>query len=713
MLLRTSAARLRLTNRFCLCADVGGNTTVDGVTAPIAFAISGAGERWDGSYVRCAANTTTPPCNATYQGDSWDGVPVWAKEQQPQQQTGKEREYLALLRDTGVWRLTEIRASEAAPGRAAFDTSGEDSRPIRDLPPHGGWSRIREGGSEPDERLSLELGNKTIPGGKIGRTDCQGFFVMRYSDDSGQSWSAERIKVPYRTTPVDRGNEFGGAVKEMWTVDQTKVKDEVAYFAFTKIGHYLLAPPEEMWVLASRNIRTEPNASLVRWELLPDGEHGVPPPFRNVSTENTIVEEAHVLPLAGKDSGFYMVGRTTLGYLAASWTSDKHAAGGWAPTRYAQYWDPSTSAPAPDNADGSSSAALVPLDQAKTAFGGLLAGLKNPRGPITPRLIEKGPLAGLHLLLYYNNQVQTYAVTARNPYWLSVGRPGPARGGGVQLLWSQPEIVIYDTMRSTHPGYPDIIQDPADAGRIVITETQKTVSRLHPIPEVILTALERQHSVAALAAEKGAGRTIISAKDNVRMLQTPALGRFDQVSPDMGDGLTVAVVVEHQSKAKPGDVLLDSRSTDQASNGTRAGMALVVGQSGGLVFSIADGQSLVQLETDPTCTAALSGNGTSRHFVGFVADAGPRILRVLVDGVLCDGGGPQQPTALGAAPGHGYSFFDPMGDVRGDDETRVQPSYGGRLIGARKRLSTFVFRGRFAERLVSLSQRPKFTSERC
>ena len=66
-----------------------------------------------------AANTTTPPCNATYQGDSWDGVPVWAKEQQPQSQTGKEREYLALLRDTGVWRLTEIRASEAAPGRAA------------------------------------------------------------------------------------------------------------------------------------------------------------------------------------------------------------------------------------------------------------------------------------------------------------------------------------------------------------------------------------------------------------------------------------------------------------------------------------------------------------------------------------------------------------------------------------------------------------------
>ena len=95
---------------------------------------------------------------------------------------------------------------------------------------------------------------------------------------------------------------------------------------------------------------------------------------------------------------------------------------------------PSASAPAPDNSDGSSSAALVPLDQAKTAFGGLLAGLKNPRGPITPRLIEKGPLAGLHLLLYYNNQVQTYAVTARNPYWLSRGQSTAA---GDDIVWSQ------------------------------------------------------------------------------------------------------------------------------------------------------------------------------------------------------------------------------------------------------------------------------------
>ena len=74
----------------------------------------------------------------------------------------------------------------------------------------------------------------------------------------------------------------------MWTVDQLKVRDGVAYFAFTKIGKYMLGPPEEMWIMASPNILTEPNASLIEWTLLPHGEHGVKP---IAGFENTNIEE--------------------------------------------------------------------------------------------------------------------------------------------------------------------------------------------------------------------------------------------------------------------------------------------------------------------------------------------------------------------------------------------------------------------------------------
>ena len=126
------------------------------------------------------------------------------------------------------------------------------------------------------------------------------------------------------------------------------------------------------------------------------------------------IEEAHILPLVG--GGFYMLGRTTLGYLAASWTASQTAGGGWQPTKYAQYWDPSYSEDVQR---------LRPLSHSPSSFGGVApdgAGLKNPRGPITARQITAGPLAGLYLLLFYNNACQSYASASRNPYWLTVGR---------------------------------------------------------------------------------------------------------------------------------------------------------------------------------------------------------------------------------------------------------------------------------------------------
>lgn len=46
-------------------------------------------------------------------------------------------------------------------------------------------------------QLDISPSNVTNAGAMIGRTDCQGFFVMRYSDDGAESWSTERILVPY------------------------------------------------------------------------------------------------------------------------------------------------------------------------------------------------------------------------------------------------------------------------------------------------------------------------------------------------------------------------------------------------------------------------------------------------------------------------------------------------------------------------------------
>jgi hypothetical protein len=50
---------------------------------------------------------------------------------------------------------------------------------------------------------------------------------------------------------IDRGNEWGGNMTVMWTVDQTKVRDGTVFFGFTKIGKYMLGPPEELRVRAA------------------------------------------------------------------------------------------------------------------------------------------------------------------------------------------------------------------------------------------------------------------------------------------------------------------------------------------------------------------------------------------------------------------------------------------------------------------------------
>jgi hypothetical protein len=106
-----------------------------------------------------------------------------------------------------------------------------------------------------------------------GRVDTVGNFFMRYTDDFGLSWSEERFVVPYRLTAVDRSNSFpgrpelsNGTTRIMWTTDQTKVRDGVAYFGFTKIGTYPQGPPEEGFVLSSANILTQRDAARVAWK---------------------------------------------------------------------------------------------------------------------------------------------------------------------------------------------------------------------------------------------------------------------------------------------------------------------------------------------------------------------------------------------------------------------------------------------------------------
>lgn len=172
-----------------------------------------------------------------------------------------------------------------------------------------------------------------------------------------------------------------------------------------------------------------------------------------------------MLPLtAGSERGFYMAGRTTIGWIVDSHTADSTGRTGWVPSQYAQYFD-----------NRRSPKQLLPLSaDLNSAFGDPSAGLKNPRGPITLKRFDKASGRsegqGGYLLLFFNNNMKSYL--NRDPYWLAAG--WEVNG---TVLWSQPEVVLYDAMDHTNrPGYPDFIEHLSSDGSydIFITETQKT-----------------------------------------------------------------------------------------------------------------------------------------------------------------------------------------------------------------------------------------------
>lgn len=71
---------------------------------------------------------------------------------------------------------------------------------------------------------------------------------------------------------------------------------------------------------------------------------------------------------------------------------------------------------------------------------------------------------------------------------------GELRDG--RMHWSQPEIVLYDDHPGTRMSCPDLIEQD---GYYWITETQKTVARMHEIDATLREGLWNQGKVKEVA----------------------------------------------------------------------------------------------------------------------------------------------------------------------------------------------------------------------
>ncbi|MFH1922388.1 MAG: LamG-like jellyroll fold domain-containing protein, partial [Planctomycetota bacterium] len=272
------------------------------------------------------------------------------------------------------------------------------------------------------------------------RTDTVGWYCYKYSDDHGRTWSNERYRLPLPPAPVDRTNTFGGEHQIFWGIGKPVTHGGTAWFAFSRCGA-LVVEKSEGWFYRSDNVLAEPDPEKIAWELLPDGEHGLKNlDFGDVHAEQNLV--------ALSDGSLYCMYRTLTGYAFHAYSRD----GGHTWTK--------------------------PIHATYTPGG---RKMKTPRA--CPRIWRCNN--GNFLFWYHNHGDKSGGGwTARNPVWIS---------GGVQrdgfIHWSQPEILLYDPDVSKKISYPDLIEQD---GRYWITETQKTIARVHEIDKNLLEGLWSQ-----------------------------------------------------------------------------------------------------------------------------------------------------------------------------------------------------------------------------
>ena len=98
--------------------------------------------------------------------------------------------------------------------------------------------------------------------------------------DTGVTWSAQHYTIPVPRTYIETINSFSTSPESpessnttqiMWQVDHLKrLANHTVMFAFTKIGTYAVAPPEEMYVLVSHDLLTVTDPAQASWHMWPE-----------------------------------------------------------------------------------------------------------------------------------------------------------------------------------------------------------------------------------------------------------------------------------------------------------------------------------------------------------------------------------------------------------------------------------------------------------
>ncbi len=450
----------------------------------------------------------------------------------------------------------------------------------------------------------------------ITRVDTFGKMMMKYSDDGGHTWSKKRYEVPIRNFEIDDNNVYQGKIQFFWSIALPIIHKDAVYLPLSKVGNFGEGFMESGSgaILKSSNILTEQDPAKIKWETLPDGNIGLLPPKGKVADEHNIVSLS--------DGSLYCVYRTNQGHNVQTYSRDN--AHTWTTPEWATY-----------------------------SPGGKQ--MKQPRCLNKIYKFKNGKYA----IFFHNNSSRNYQAHPlgnRNPTWLA---------GGVEkdgyIYWSQPEIFLYDMDYSQAISYPDWIEDN---GEYYFTETQKTIARVHKIPNEYMEMLWAQADKNTLTKD---GLVLELSKNECNPNQNFTMPSLGNLYSGNGFSLEFKFTTDNLKKDQ---VLLDTRRKMTEGIGPAAkyagnGLKISILKTGVLEFIMDDGRSPLIWSAEP----GIIKQKTLNHLVINV-DAKSKVVTFVINGDLWDGG--DRP--------FGYARFNPfMWDVNGEAQVSFSSGFEGKV----------------------------------
>ena len=466
--------------------------------------------------------------------------------------------------------------------------------------------------------------------GIVRRVDSQGYFVFKFSDDHGKSWSKDRYTIPIREFEIDRENVYQGDIRFFWNVGKAFDHNGNAFVPLTKVGGFGdgFFTSNEGVLLKSENLFEVDDPNEADWLTLPEGDIGL----RTPENGGPIAAEHSFSILS--DGTFFVVYRTIDGHPVYSYSRDEGKT--WEAPQYMKY-----------------------------ANGRLF---KNPRAANFAWKCENGKFLywfhnhGGRFIKEHPNR-RSMAYNDRNPVWVSGGMEVDGEAGKI-IRWTQPEVLLYDDDPMIRMSYPDLIEEN---GNYYFTETQKDIARVHPIDPDFLELLWGQFDHLSGTKEglkldwKPQGETLPQTHPapQMPMFRVRDTNSHDFRGKNLRNGFTIELGFS-LSDMEEGQVMLDAR--DPAGKGWWVG----VSQRETLEFHMNDGQTKAMWDCDPGMLEA-----NKEHRVSIIVDGGPKIITFVVDGVLNDGGNSRQ---------FGWGRFSPFfQSASGSSELKLGTKINGKL----------------------------------